>query len=91
MIQQERIDVGDSEAVEVTADEVSFGQGQDLLIRNLGEDPVYLGNADVTATDGYELEADATITLRTTDRREKLYAICDTGDTTTLAVLRSGV
>lgn len=86
MIRAEQVKVED-EAVAVAVSDVD---GQRVSLRNPGEDPVFLGDADVEADSGFELPADDPALEMELSAGEALYGICAEGKKATVHVLRTG-
>lgn len=61
-------------------------QTGELLVENTGASDCFLGGSDVTASDGKTLGVDASMQLRLAAGGE-LYAICGSGNSTTVEVL----
>lgn len=86
MIRSAQIKVEDSAAVALAAADVD---GQRVVIRNMGEDPVFVGGSSVTASTGFQLaKTDAPIELEL-DAGEVLGARCAEGKKATVHVLRT--
>lgn len=71
-------------------DDADFGlfQNASLLIRNIGSTSAFIGGADVTASDGFEIEAGAMISVDLA-ARTAIYAVTSSGSTT-LQLLQAG-
>jgi hypothetical protein len=89
MIRHARVSVGVAPTL-LTAPESDMQAGSRLLLRNTSATAsVFLGAADVTAVDGYELPAGTSLSL-TLDSRDSLHAVTAVGDVP-IHVLRVGV
>jgi hypothetical protein len=85
-----RVPVDDSAAVEIASGGSQIGEFS-ALVQNQGADSVFFGGEDVTAADGFEVVAGDSLTfVPPKGSGERLYAICDTGGTAELQLLRTG-
>lgn len=58
-------------------------QARDWVIDNRGANPIFVGPAGVTAAGGFQVDAGGSIAL-TMESRDRTFAVCATGLTTTL-------
>ena len=85
-----RVNVTDAAAVAAwTPPQAHVNRPLSVVVKNAGTDSVFVGASDVTAAAGYELIANEIVSYSTV-AVDTLYAICDTGGTATLHVLREG-
>lgn len=86
----QQVEVTDEAAIIVNAANFGVvGREMNALIVNTTGDTVYLGGPDVDDNeDGFPLAEGAGVTVALVG--EALYAICATGDSATLSILRNG-
>jgi hypothetical protein len=86
-----RKSIADSAAVKLF--EGKAARQMKVLVRNVGATTCYIGDASVTAATGTPIKADETfddeVALPFDGTAPALYAICDTGGSTTLSVQTS--
>ena len=83
MITNATIPVDDSRDLIVTGS----GLSQVALINN-GPNTVYLGNEQVTVETGFPVASGKTFSISPLHGHDKLYAVCATGETATLKMIR---
>lgn len=86
-----QVAVTSAAAVKLTGDNVDTTAEGVCFIDNRGTNEVYLGGSDVTAANGYQLDAsDAPLGPIPLKRAVSLYAICASAETATVHVLTLG-
>lgn len=80
----ERVDVDDAEPVLVAAGPT----GRAAWVQNLGDSTAWIGGEDVTSDNGCRLLAGLDVGIDLQRGSDKLYAICDTGESTELRVMQ---
>lgn len=84
------INVDDSAPVAISGADTDAVRGQAVAFKNTGSSSCYVGPADVTDTTGYPVDAGEAMGVDLETTGDQLYAICASGESTTLRVLAVG-
>ena len=75
-------------AVAITSADTDITSKGFVTLRNFGEATCYVGPAGVTTATGFPLAVNATLANIELKNNEVLYAICPTGESTTVKALQ---